>query len=74
VVNAGMPVTPKPEDHGTDLDPPPPDEAAEPPTQQSPEQIRGPTNEGEPLESLRGEQTRRATGQMELMLAGAPGG
>jgi len=74
VVNAGTLATPKPEDRGTNLDPPPPDEAAEPPTQQSHEQIRGLTNEGEPLQSLRGEQTRRAMGQMGLMLARAPEG
>jgi len=43
--NAGAPAIPEPEDNA-DLEPPPhatpPDEAAESPTQQSPEQIRAP--------------------------------
>jgi hypothetical protein len=78
VVNAGTPATPEP-DHGADLDPPPydmppPVEAAGTPNHHPPEQIRGLTNEGEPLESLQGEQTRRATGQMGLTLAHAPEG
>src|SRR5260221_97267 len=51
-VNSGTPGTTKPEDRGTDWDPPlhdtpPPDKAVEQPlTQQLPEQIRAPTNAG----------------------------
>jgi len=66
--NSGTPEIPKPEDRGTDWDPPlhdtPPDEAVEPLTQQSPEQIQAPTGVGEPLELLQGEASRRAMGQM----------
>jgi len=64
---------------GADLDPPPhdtppPDGATEPPINHPPKQIRGPTNEGGPLEALRGEASQRATGQMSLTLARAPEG
>jgi len=54
-----MPGIPEPEDRSVDWDLPlhdtlPPDEAVEPLTQQSPEQIRAPTSVGEQLESLWG--------------------
>jgi len=79
VINSGTPGIPKPEDCGVDWDPPlhdmpPPDEAMEPLTQQSPEQIRAPTGVGEPLELLRGEASRRAMGQTSPALVHAQEG
>jgi hypothetical protein len=42
-------------------DPPPPDEAAEPPDKSLPEQIQGPIIEGEPLESPQGKALQHTT-------------
>ena len=49
-------------------------EAVERPDDHPPERIRAPTTVGGPLESLRGEASRRATGLMGLTLARAPEG
>src|SRR5712691_12650969 len=67
-VNAGTPATPKPEDHGADLDPPPhnippPNKATEY-TDHLPQQIQAPTEVQGPLESLRGEKPLCAIGKM----------
>ena len=72
------PAIPGPED-GADLEPPshdtPPQvEAAEHPDCQSRKQIRAPTDVGEPLESLRGEASWRAMGQMSPTSAHASEG
>jgi len=68
-VISGTPGIPEPEDRSMDWDPllhdmPPPDEAVEPLSQQSPEQIRAPTGVGEPLELLWGETLQCAMGQI----------
>jgi len=66
--NTGTPDIPVP-DHGADLEPqphdtpPPPNGAAEPPIHQPPEQIQAPTSLGGLLESLLGEEPKRAMGQ-----------
>ena len=73
-VNAETLAIPVP-DHSVDLEPqphdapPPPNEAAEHPIHQPPEQIRAPTEVGGPLESLPGEASQRAMGQMVLTSA-----
>jgi len=73
-VDTEMPAIPVP-DHGADLEPQPhdapplPNEAAEHPIHQPPEQIRAPTEVGGPLESLPGEASQRAMGQMVLTSA-----
>ena len=74
-VNTGTPASPVP-DHSADLelpphDTPPPNEAAEPPIHQPPEQIQAPTEVGGPLKSLTGEASQRAMGQMGLTSAQA---
>jgi len=71
-INARTPAIPEPED-GADLEPLPPpydmlppNEAAESSTQQSPEQIRAPTEVGGSLKPLRGKASRCTVGQMCL--------
>ena len=73
-VDTETPAIPVPE-HGADLKrqphdtPPPPNEAAEHPIYQPPEQIRAPTEVEGPLESLPGEESQRAMGHRGLTLA-----
>jgi len=75
-VDTETPAIPVP-DHGADLEPQPhdapplPNEAAEHPIHQAPEQIRAPTEVGGLLESLPGEASQRAMGQMVLTSAHA---
>jgi len=77
-VSAGTPASPVP-DHSADLEPPPhdtppPKEAAKPPIHQPPMQTQAPTEAGGPMESLRGETSRRAMGQASPASACAPEG
>ena len=53
---------------------PPPSQVAETPTYHPSERIRAPAEVEEPLEFLQGEESRRAMGQMGMMLARAPEG
>ena len=66
--NPGTPDIPVP-DRGADLELPPPNEAAEPPIHQLPEQIQAPTEVGGPLESLPGEESQHTMGQRGLTSA-----